>query len=109
MMLHRNITKFIAVLFLLMLGQKTGVGIFLHNVLHTSEHKISSGTTPDTSTINFACNCIDDFSSPFDETVTVSLNSPIIHKAALISFSRQSAPSAFYLFSSLRGPPVSFT
>ena len=106
-MLHRNITKFIAVLFLLMLGQKTGVGIFLHNVLHTSEHKNSSGTTPDTSTINFACNCIDDFSSPFEETITVSLTFPITHKESLITFSPQSAPAAFYLFSSLRAPPVS--
>lgn len=107
MKLNSHIAKFVAFLFLIMLGQKIGVGLFLHNLFHTTEHKQSATTTPDNKAINFACNCIDDFSSPFDETISIDPPALIIHQGVLVSFYQQSAPAVFYLFNSLRAPPPS--
>jgi len=87
-----------------MLGQKFGVGLFLHNVLHVTETNEASLPSNDNA-INYACNCIDDFSSPFTETVAVDL--PVLNSYPVVffSFCKQYIPSAFYLFNSLRAPP----
>ena len=107
MKLNRHIAKFVAFLFLLMLGQKTGVGLLLHNLFHTTEYKESATTTSEDKAISYACNCIDDFSSPVDETVSFELPVLVAYQSVYISLSQQSSPAAFYLFNSLRGPPAS--
>ena len=107
MKLNMHIVKFVAFLFLLMLGQKTGVGLLLHNLFHTTEYKQAAKSTSDNKAINFACNCIDDFSSPVDETVFIDNSFNITYQAVFISFYLQYAPAAFYLFCSLRAPPAS--
>jgi hypothetical protein len=103
MKFNRYISKGLAVVFLLLLGQKFGVGLFLHNVFHVTEQKAE--TSSNDNAISFACNCVDDFSSPF--TATENINLPIANSypVVLFSFHEQFVPASFYLFNSLRAPP----
>ena len=101
------ITKFVAFLFLLMLGQKVGVGLFLHNLLHASEYKESAATGSDDKAISYACNCIEDFSMPIVEEKSIVLSAINIYPDVFVSIYHQFVPTAFFLFSSLRAPPVS--
>ena len=87
-----------------MLGQKFGVGLFLHNVLHVTETNQETPSSNDNA-ISFACNCIDDFSSPFTETEHIDLTTFSSYPVVLFSFTEQDVPAAFYLFNSLRAPP----
>ncbi len=105
MKLNKYIAKGLAVLFLLMLGQKFGVGLFLHNVLHVTETNKEASSSNDNA-ISYACNCIDDFSSPFTEAEHIDLATFPSYPVVVFSFIEQNIPAAFYLFSSFRAPPV---
>ena len=105
MKLNRYIAKGLAVLFLLMLGQKFGVGLFLHNVLHVSETNKETPSSNDNA-INFACNCIDDFSSPFTEVDAFEIREINNHPNNFIPFAEQQGSPSSYKFISPRAPPV---
>src|ERR1041385_7565301 len=72
---NRFISKSIAFICLLALSQKMGAGLCLHNLFHNKDYKSSSATLPDNKRVNYACNCIDDFTMPFTETDIVELPS----------------------------------
>jgi hypothetical protein len=102
----RHIIQSLAIVFLLLLGQKFGVGLFLHNVFHVTEQNESAiPSSSNDNAISYACNCIDDFSSPFDETETINIPTVVHYSVVLFSFYQQSFFSSFYLFNSLRAPP----
>ena len=106
MKLNGHTAKFVAFLFLIMLGQKSGAGLLLHNLFHTSDFNESAKSKTDNKAISYACNCIDDFSLPLEEPADIISPASIIYKNELISFCPQTAPAAFYLFNSLRAPPA---
>lgn len=106
MKLKSRITKGLAMLFLLMLSQKFGGSLFLHCVLHVSEKAERPAKSPGSNTINYACNCIDDFSSPFDNTEQISIPASVFYPDKPVDFYESFIPSASYLFHSLRAPPV---
>jgi hypothetical protein len=105
MKFNRLIAKGLAVIFLLLLGQKFGVGLFLHNVFHATEANKAESSSSNDNTISYACNCVDDFSSPFTETENIKVPSVNSFPDPLFSFYQRSSFTSFYLFNSLRAPP----
>jgi hypothetical protein len=103
------IAKSMAVLFLLMLGLKFGGGLFLHCVLHISENAETKSNEPGNNTLSYACNCIDDFSSPFDDAGSFTLSAAPLYSEKPVSFCEQFYVTPTFLFHSLRAPPVSVT
>jgi hypothetical protein len=106
MKLKSRITKGLAILFLLMLSQKFGGGLFLHCVWHISEKTEEPAPGSRSNTISYACNCIDDFSSPFDNEEHFSVPASVFYADKPAAFYKSFIPSASHLFHSLRAPPV---
>jgi hypothetical protein len=89
---------------LLVFAQKSGAGLLLHDVLHTSQ---ASNEFPgkEAKEISLACSCIDDFLMPFAE--------PVHPAIAVIAEMHQATPLFFAddvvfhdpVLTSLRGPP----
>lgn len=92
---------------ILVFSQKTGAGLLLHNLLHTTQAK---GDLPakqsDGKEIGFACKCIDDFLMPFtgaaEPVVVLAINKHIAEPV----FLQFRIPFRAPVFSSLRGPPA---
>jgi hypothetical protein len=86
--------------------QKAGMGLYLHNRLHTQKNIPSSSDTPAIGQNAIGCTCIDDFYLPFVEAPEQLVKTPctirIEFVASLISF----IPSSSKFFHSLRGPPL---
>ena len=105
----RHIVKGMAIVLLLAFSQKIGIGLYLHNLLHTTN---SQGSLPDQASknkaVSYNCSCIDDFLLPFSKT-TIEIISPETHTTAIfISFYPKAIPFSFQIFNSLRGPPSLF-
>ena len=100
------ITKFIALLCLVVLSQKMGAGLYLHNLFHNKDFKQSSAALQDNKSVRFACNCIDDFTMPFMETDEVGLPAIASSYFDHVSFYKESVSFSFHFFNSLRAPPV---
>src|ERR1700740_3249139 len=97
----QTIQKLLALVMILLLVQKAGVGLYIHSWLHskalvTNEQKTS---------LSFTCGCTDDFCMPFEEASDkVSFFTEkiyAIHEVAPVRFCQQ-LPLAT---TSLRGPP----
>jgi hypothetical protein len=105
---NRIITKLTTLVLILVLSQKMGMSLYLHNWLHASNSHTTSPPKPISGQeIQFACGCINDFNLPFTETVFPDLPAPVItvhkpHSEPVYSF-----PAVFKYFRSLRAPPVS--
>ena len=106
MRLNRQIQNILAILFLLMLGQKMGVGLTLHNIFHSKNYNQSSANT-DNNSSNYSCNCIDDFTMPFTETEAVDIPLAPVSYFEFIAFYKVTESYTSDLFTSLRAPPVS--
>lgn len=98
------ILRYAAFFLLLAFSQKSGAGLLLHNLLHTSQ---VTDNAPENKEINFACNCIDDFLMPFagpDEPVIPAViekhESPVDYFTEDILYRKA-------VLASLRGPPSS--
>ena len=108
MKINPAIKRGIAIFLLLVFVQQMGVGLFIHNLLHD---KVAVGHSPikkaeSSPEINFGCNCVDNFLTPFieaEETVVVKKGSTLFIPGD--AYSEQ----VYYrskFFSALRGPPV---
>lgn len=101
----------ITVIFMvLILSQKIGVGLALHNAFHSTS---SNSSLPNQQKDNkgqeltITCNCIDDFLMPFEpgtELVFTSLESKYLQTDDLRSSTLHSSSLIHF---SLRGPPAS--
>jgi hypothetical protein len=103
---NRIITKLTTLVLILVFSQKMGMGLHLHNWLHSStQHPASSSKPISDQEIQFACSCINDFNLPFAETTVPELQAPVIivhkpHTEPVYSF-----PAVYKHFRSLRAPP----
>ena len=101
------IKRSIAILLLLIFLLQMGAGLCIHNLLHTkslaeqvhSKHNDAKGIT-------FACNCVDNFLTPFIET-----DQPVVlpQQTTYTVFTGYFTEKIYFtslIFSSLRGPPV---
>lgn len=99
------IFRFATFLLLLIFSQKVGAGLFLHDLLHTANAKYplqEKGTGKD---IAYACNCIDDFLTPFIETDEPVAFTTILLHTTPVDFFKEDLVFTSRIFSSLRGPP----
>jgi hypothetical protein len=104
MKLRGLILKFSAFLLLMILLQKTGVGLLLHNSKHSNaDRKEIPGESKKENAISYTCRCLDEFLTPFAETqLTDVVRSPanfnVAYKKAILP--------GLSIYSLLRGPPV---
>lgn len=105
MRIKTHIAKFAAFFFILMLMQKTGAGILFHNIFHVNENLEASEAFSGNQAISFACNCIDDFSSPLIDPVHNNLSEPLTQPVPVCFSYSQNIPEVFTFFQSLRAPP----
>ena len=103
----RFIQKSFAIILLLVFIQKGGVELYLHNWLHTNNYKQSLPQSQDKNVASRPCNCIDDFSMPFTESIEPPVQAIFSTEVEFISLQECSTPSSSIFFYSLRGPPVS--
>jgi hypothetical protein len=101
------ILRFIAILLILVFSQKSGTGLFLHNLLHTkniiAEHPVKEDQK--SKDLGYSCTCIDDFFMPFDEAAETVCPQPVLYPDTPLQFLEESVPFHTTIFSSLRGPP----
>ena len=93
---------------LLAFSQKSGAGLLLHNLLHTSQvSKEVPSKQADNKELNFACNCIDDFLMPFAEPNEPVIAAVIEKHETPVTYFTETIPFRKSVLASLRGPPSS--
>lgn len=96
----------IAFLLLLIFFQQVGAGLYIHNRLHKDKAQTHSQHNEAAKEISFACNCVDNFLTPFIEANEwVVAQSPTIYAVVTDSFTEEIYFTSI-IFSPLRGPPV---
>ena len=105
-----KIKKLISILLLIILIQKMGGGLYLHNYFH-SVNNVEQNKTAQVqfSNVNYNCNCLDDFYLPFTEPVNETISFLAVPHQSFNSSYIQPVCTFFHIFNSLRGPPVSHT
>jgi len=102
------ILRFSAILLILIFSQKSGTGLFLHNLLHKqniiAEHRDKEDQ--DSKDLGYACTCIDDFLIPFDEAPETAYSQPLLHPDVPVAYTIEQFLIHTPVFSSLRGPPA---
>lgn len=108
MKLRPFIIRCAALVLILVFSQKTGAGLFLHNLLHTPAAAAKTPANPDENNreVSFACNCIDDFLMPFTEAGEPVYTPPVTAHGIPVVFFHDLIPFSSPDFSSLRGPPA---
>jgi hypothetical protein len=106
MYFNRHIAKCTSIVLIVILMQKVGGGLFLHNWLHEQSKNNSQTTSPAVSQHSLNCSCIDDFNLPF-----TGAEEPVIEKQTprtteFFSVYHSSASVPLILFFSLRAPPA---
>ncbi len=91
---------------LLVFSQKLGLRMWLHNWIHHELVSQNNNSGSATETIQFKCDCADDFLMPLSETPVVAISAPVI--SFPISFSDYTPvfSSTEKIFHSLKGPPA---
>lgn len=100
----RCATVFLLFVFL----QKSGGGLFLHNLLHTtnSSNEFPGKEKRQSNEINYACSCIDDYLMPFDEATKPTCLKVVSNHIIPATFFEDRIPFQTIILSSLRGPPA---
>jgi len=95
-----------AFLLILVFAEKTGAGLFVHNLLHCSSSNNNIPGHEKGQDIRINCNCVDDFLIPFAEAEVSVIPQPAL--TLLIPFTIFEDNISFHtaVFSSLRGPPA---
>jgi len=101
------ILKCSALFLILILLQKSGAGLLIHNQFHTTQsNPASSKQDQQVNQSASACDCINDFLMPFAETEELII-SPLVSENIVQNTSYQhQIPFYTVVFSALRGPPV---
>lgn len=97
------IKKLIACLLIIAFSQKMGMGLYLHNWLHsTSSHE--TALTGDE--LKNACSCINDFTAPLERSTIQQLPQPSSNTVILAATAVTELPVVGKYFHSLRAPPA---
>lgn len=105
-MRKRQVIKQVSTIFLiLVLSQKMGAGLYIHNWLHAPHSKQAASSPASPKDVRYACNCLNDFYIPFTET-----EQPVIWFPVFTTYYEPAAPacaipSVYKYFHSLRAPP----
>jgi hypothetical protein len=97
-----------AILFILVFSQKSGAGLFLHNLLHTGNtSQIPEKQHENSKELSYSCTCLDDFLMPFDGSEETVYFPPVTTSIVLDTFFEVRIPFIISVLSSPRGPPAS--
>ena len=99
-----------AFLLILVFSQKTGTGLFLHNLLHSNTANTNDSQQEDENGkhFNYNCSCIDDFLMPFADAEEPAYAQPVLGISVPFAFFETDIPFHTTIFSSLRGPPANW-
>jgi len=102
------ILRSFACLLLLVFLQKSGAGLFVHNLWHNTPARSQTPLTQNekSTDISYACSCIDDFLMPFTEPDAVRVAPAFITYNISPSVYLEECPIRPIEFTTLRGPPV---
>jgi len=102
------ILHFFAILLILVFSQKSGTGLFLHNLLHNQNIIVEHPGKEDQKSkdMGYACSCIDDFFMPIEGSGIIICPQPVLHPDIPPAFFKEQI--SFYTSDiiSLRGPPA---
>jgi len=101
---NRFIQKVLAIVLLLVFGQKTGAELYFHNWLHTSNYQQALPQAPSGNVVSYSCNCFDDFAMPFAEPTAEITSSVIRPHQVYFSTFIQPHSFSFLFFNSLKAP-----
>lgn len=99
--------KIIAIVLQLAFTQKLGLGLYLHNWLHTGRSYQGQNTTgPSLDRFQINCTCIDDALMPLVPSTSFELSPPIEYNYTFLSIYHPHVSSSAKIFYALRGPPA---
>lgn len=103
-----NSIKSCGIVFLLLLVffQQIGAELYIHNLLHKDKAQTHSRHNEAAKEISFACNCVDNFLTPFIEADEWVVEQPPTIYAAVTDPFTEEIYFTSIIFSPLRGPPV---
>ena|SRR5436190_1651938 len=104
---NRLIRKCFAIILLVVFAQKGGVELYLHKWVHANNSTQSRPQSQDKNVGTSPCNCIDDFSMPFTESVELPVQTIFSTEVEFVAFQKCPTFSSSIFFCFLRGPPVS--
>ena len=102
------ISRCIAILFILVFSQKSGAGLFLHNLLHTGNttSQVPEKQHDNSKELSYSCTCLDDFLMPFDGSEEPVYSPPLTNSIVPTTFFEARIPFITSILSSPRGPPA---
>lgn len=106
MRFRQVLLKWGVVFLVILLVQKTGGSLFLHNIFHNSGVKEYPLNDDKGKEISYACSCVDDFLAPFEESGTIELDTPRLAHVAYFINDGEGISAKAVLLASLRGPPA---
>jgi hypothetical protein len=106
---NRYISKCISLFLIVLLMQKAGGGLFLHDWLHAQNKTNASHQLPAVAEGVANCTCIDDFYVPFAETAGQIIQPVPEIKTEFVAVPDLPIPFSSKFFHSLRGPPVAIS
>ncbi len=106
---NRYIIKGISILLIVLLMQKTGGGLYLHNWLHAKNTRTASSDHVIIKQESTSCSCIDEFYLPFAEAPQTLTSAVVVPKTGFFAAITASIPTVSKTFQSLRAPPTSIS
>lgn len=102
--IRRSIASFLLLVFF----QQIGAGLYIHNLLHKNkgQEQTHSQHNEAAKEMSFACNCVDNFLTPFIEADELAAEQPLTIQAAATDSFYERIYFTSIIFPSLRGPPV---
>jgi len=105
--MHKFNVRIIAILLLVVFIQGMGLRLVLHNALHTGTTKQTASTTSTTATsIQLACDCLDEALTPALHEQPASLQAPEKAFTVIEQQHQVFLPRFAKIFHSLRAPPA---
>ncbi len=106
---NRYIIKGISILLIVLLMQRTGGGLYLHNWLHAKNTRSASSDQVILKQEGASCSCIDEFYLPFAEAPQTLTSAIVVPKTGVFVAITVSIPTVSKAFQSLRAPPTSIS
>jgi hypothetical protein len=101
----RKQSKLIAIMLLLVLGQKVGLRLWMHHWLH-EDKTVTSKSFPVSAQLHPTCDCFDDAMMPMEGAATFELTVPIQTYTLGIVAYLPAIPTVEKIFEARRGPPT---
>jgi hypothetical protein len=102
------ILRCIAIFFILIFSQKSGAGLYFHNLFHgnniANEHPVKQSDK--SKEFSYSCTCLDDLLMPFDGSEQPEYSSPVLMQIVPELIFEDRIPFNTSTFSFLRGPPA---